>query len=172
MKKKTVKKDRATKSSRKSVRRKAVMRKVVARKAAVTKFKKPLVRALGSKLLKADVEVFKRMLHERKGDILDSLQQITEDTQKKSQKEASGDISGYTLHMADVATDNYDREFSMGLASNERELLYELNDAMKKIEEGTFGVCEDCKGFIAKGRLKAVPYARLCVKCQEKREAR
>ncbi len=156
---------------KKIAKKKARVQKT-SRKPAAHRPKKHSARPLGNKLLKAELEVFKKMLHERKGDILDSLQQITEDTQKKSQKEASGDISGYTLHMADVATDNYDREFCMGLASNERELLYELKDAMKKIEEGTFGVCEDCKGFIAKGRLKAVPYARLCVKCQEKREAR
>jgi RNA polymerase-binding transcription factor DksA len=72
--------------------------------------------------------------------------------------------------MADVATDNYDREFSLGLASSDRQSLYELEDALKKIEDGTFGVCEDCKQLITKVRLKAVPQARLCVKCQEKRE--
>ncbi|MDD4953790.1 MAG: TraR/DksA family transcriptional regulator, partial [Candidatus Omnitrophica bacterium] len=82
----------------------------------------------------------------------------------------SGDISGYTYHMADVATDNYDREFSLGIASNERKMIYELDDALKKIDEGAFGICEDCKSPIAKNRLKAVPYARLCLKCQEKRE--
>jgi len=165
LKKKPVKRAHAKKIAKKVARK-------VSRKSAGRNPKKTLARPSGAKLLKGELEVFKRMLNERKGDILDNLQQITEDTQKKSQKEASGDISGYTLHMADVATDNYDREFSMGLASSERELLYELNDAMKKIEDGTFGFCEDCKGPIAKGRLKAVPYARLCVSCQEKREAR
>jgi RNA polymerase-binding transcription factor DksA len=74
--------------------------------------------------------------------------------------------------MADVATDTYDREFSLGLASNGREILYELDDALKKIEEGTFGICEGCHSFITKIRLKAVAYARLCVKCQEKKEKR
>ena len=72
--------------------------------------------------------------------------------------------------MADVATDNYDREFSLGLASNERKSLYELDSALKRIEEGTFGICDDCKTPITKIRLKAVPSARLCIKCQEKRE--
>jgi len=107
-----------------------------------------------------------------KEELSDGIKHISEDTLKKSQKDASGDISGYTYHMADVATDNYDREFSLGLASNERKLLYELEDALKKIEEGTFGICEECKCSIAKTRLKAVPYARFCVKCQEKREKR
>jgi RNA polymerase-binding protein DksA len=106
----------------------------------------------------------------RKEQARDDINHISEDTLKKSQKEASGDISGYTFHMADVATDNYDREFSLSLASNDRKLIFELDDALKRIEDGIYGACEECKGLIAKNRLKAVPYARLCVKCQERRE--
>lgn len=124
------------------------------------------------KLTKKELNEFKKIVLKRKEDVLDDIKHITEDTLKKSQKEASGDISGYAYHMADVATDNYDREFSLGLASNERKVIYELDDALKKIEDGTFGICEDCKSLIAKIRLKAVPGARLCVKCQEKREKR
>lgn len=111
-------------------------------------------------------------MQKRKEEILDDLKHIADDTLRKSQKEASGDISGYTYHMADVATDNYDREFSLGLASDERKSLYELDDAIKRIEEGTFGICDDCKNTITKIRLKAVPSARLCIKCQQKREKR
>ena len=122
------------------------------------------------KLNKKELTEFKKIVLKRKEEILEGIQHISEDTLKKSQKEASGDISGYTYHMADVATDTYDREFSLGLASNERKLLYELDDALKKIEDGTFGICEECKSLIARTRLKAVPYARLCVKCQEKKE--
>lgn len=124
------------------------------------------------KFNKKELAEFKKIILKRKDEILDEIKHISEDTLKKSQKEASGDISGYTYHMADVATDNYDREFSLGLASNGRRIFYELDDALKKIEDGTFGICEDCKSLIAKNRLKAVPYARLCVKCQEKREKR
>ena len=124
------------------------------------------------KFNKKELAEFKKIILKRKDEILDEIKHISEDTLKKSQKEASGDISGYTYHMADVATDNYDREFSLGLASNGRRIFYELDDALKKIEDSTFGICEDCKSLIAKNRLKAVPYARLCVKCQEKREKR
>ena len=107
-----------------------------------------------------------------KEEVDDEIKHISDDTLKKSQKDASGDISGYTYHMADVATDNYDREFSLGLASNDRQSLYELDDALKRIEDGRFGICEDCEQLITKVRLRAVPQARLCVKCQEKREKR
>ena len=124
------------------------------------------------KFNKKDLAGFKKLILKRKQEILDDIKHISEDTLKKSQKEASGDISGYTYHMADVATDTYDREFSLGLASNERQSLYELDDALKKMEEGTFGICEECKSLITKTRLKVVPFTRLCVKCQEKKEKR
>jgi len=125
---------------------------------------------LKKKLTKKELLEFKKIILKRKEEINDEIKHISDDTLKKSQKDASGDISGYTYHMADVATDNYDREFSLGLASNGRDSLYELEDALKRIEDGTFGVCEDCDCLISKTRLKAVPQARLCVKCQEKRE--
>jgi len=130
------------------------------------------VKKLKKKFNKKDLEFFKKLILKMKEKVLDDIKNISEDTLKKSQKDASGDISGYTYHMADVATDTYDREFSLGLASNERQLLYELEEALKKIEEGAFGVCEECKSIISKTRLKVVPFARLCVKCQEKKERR
>lgn len=125
---------------------------------------------MGKKLTRKELKEFKKLILRRKEEIIDDIRNISEDTLMKSQKEASGDLSGYTYHMADVATDNFVREFSLGRASNERQSLYELDDALKRIEEGTYGVCEDCKGLIAKNRLKAIPHTRLCVKCQEKRE--
>jgi RNA polymerase-binding protein DksA len=125
---------------------------------------------LKKKLTKQELVEFKKLLIKIKDKVVDDIKHISEDTLKKSQKEASGDISGYTYHMADVATDTYDREFSLSLASNGRQFLYELEDAFKKIEEGTYGTCEDCKVLISKTRLRAVPFAKLCVKCQEKRE--
>ena len=124
------------------------------------------------KLNKKEMAEYKKLLLNRKGDVMDAIDHASEETIKKSQKDASGDISGYTYHMADVATDTYDREFSLGVVSTERKILIEVADALKKLEEGVFGICEGCKLPIAKTRLKAIPYARLCVKCQEKKEKR
>jgi RNA polymerase-binding protein DksA len=125
---------------------------------------------LKKKFNKKELTDFRKFILKKKDEILDSINHISEETLKKSQKDASGDISGYSYHMADVATDTYDREFSLGLASNDRELLYELDDAMKRIDDGIFGVCEDCKVVISKTRLKVIPYTRFCIKCQEKNE--
>jgi len=124
------------------------------------------------KLSKKDLNYFKKLILKRKEELIDGLKHSLEDTLKKSPREAAGDISGYAFHMADLATDTYDREFSLNLASNERELLYEIDEALKKIEEGKFGICEECKIPIGKSRLKAIPYTRLCLKCQEAKEKR
>ncbi len=122
------------------------------------------------KMNKKELNTFKELILNKKDQILDSLKHVSEDALKKSQRDAAGDISSYTLHMADVATDAYDREFSLGLASNERKLLYEIEDALKRIEEGNYGICETCKKPIAKTRLKAVPTAKLCLTCQKAQE--
>lgn len=124
------------------------------------------------KLTKKQLNDFKKLIIKRKGEMLDDIRHMSENTLRKSQKDNSGDISGYTYHMADVATDTYDREFSMGIASNERQLLYEVDEALKKIKDGTYGICEDCEKIIPKTRLKAIPYVKLCLKCQKEREKR
>jgi len=122
------------------------------------------------KITKKDSKVYKKFLLEKREELIGDITHISEETLKKSQKDASGDNSGYAFHMADVATDTYDREFSLDLASKERQVLIEINHALDKIDEGGYGVCEGCKKSITKIRLKAVPYAMLCLKCQEKKE--
>ena len=113
---------------------------------------------------------FKKLLLKQRSDILSEIEHLKDSALKKSQREASGDLSGYLYHMADAGTDNYDREFNLGLASNENKLLYEIDETLKRIDEKTFGKCEGCGEHINAGRLKAVPYARFCIQCKEREE--
>ena len=119
---------------------------------------------------KKDAKFFKELLLKKKLELLKGIEHIANDALRTSQRDAAGDLSAYSLHMADMATDNYDREFSLGLADNEQKILNRINTAMEKIEGNTFGLCELCNKKIAKVRLKAVPYAELCVPCQQKQE--
>jgi DnaK suppressor protein len=121
-------------------------------------------------LTKKDAKVFHELLLKKKEALMKGIQHIANDALKTSQRDATGDLSAYSLHMADVATDNYDREFSLSLADNEQKLLNRINAAIEKIDAGSYGLCELCEKKIAKARLKAVPYAELCVPCQEKQE--
>ena len=86
------------------------------------------------------------------------------------QENESSDISGHVQHMADVATDMYDREFSLGLAANERDILHKIDSALKRIEDKSFGLCGECDKTIPFIRLDAIPYVETCLKCQEKIE--
>jgi RNA polymerase-binding transcription factor DksA len=69
------------------------------------------------------------------------------------------------IHMADVGSDTFEMENTLGLMDSERKLLKEIDDALDRIENGTYGICEGAGGTIAKARLKAIPWARYCVKC-------
>jgi len=119
------------------------------------------------KLDKKDLMYYKKILIDTKEKIASQLKQIASDKEDHSR-----DVSGHALHMADVATDMYDREFSLGLASNDRELLYKVEAALQRIAENRFGSCEECSKPIPAIRLKAIPYTQTCLKCQEKLETR
>lgn len=121
-------------------------------------------------LSKKDLEKFKKILIESRIKIAGDLRHLEGDSLNTSQRDASGDLSGYSLHMADMATDNFDREFNLGLASNEQQRLNLIDAALRKIEEGTYGLCENCHKPITQKRLTAVPHAPLCIKCQELEE--
>ena len=123
-----------------------------------------------SALTKKDLEKFKKILQEIRQKIAGDLKHLEGDSLNTNQRDSSGDLSGYSFHMADMATDNFDREFTLGLASNEQQSLNMIDNALRKIKEGTYGVCEDCDKTIAMKRLTAMPYARLCIKCQEVEE--
>ncbi len=127
-------------------------------------------RAKPKKLLAKDLKIFREILINLKEDLLNKIRDISEDTLMKSQKDISGDISGYSLHMADVASDNYERDFNLNLMSNEHKILFQIDEALKRIEDKTYGICLSCNKNITKGRLKAIPYARYCAKCKERLE--
>ncbi|MCK5289009.1 MAG: TraR/DksA C4-type zinc finger protein [Candidatus Omnitrophica bacterium] len=119
---------------------------------------------------KKDLEVYEEKLFNLRDDISNQMRQITNDNLMKSQKEMSGDISGYGQHMADVASDSYERDFNLGLVSSEREIILSIDDALKRISNKTYGLCQQCEKPISKNRLEAIPYAEYCIKCKEKLE--
>lgn len=122
------------------------------------------------KMDKKDLEKFKALLMQFRRKIAGDLKHLENDSLNMNQRDAAGDLSAYSFHMADMATDNFDREFTLGLASTEQQTLNAIDVALRKIEEGTYGICEECDKQIPQKRLTAMPYARLCIKCQETEE--
>ena len=119
---------------------------------------------------KKDYSSLKAALEAQRNQIVEGLDHIERDNLKRSQRDAAGDLSGYSFHLADVATDNFDRELNLDLASSEQSLLNRVDGALQKLKDGTYGVCENCGKSIGLKRLKAVPYAELCIKCKEAEE--
>jgi len=113
---------------------------------------------------------FKKKLVDRKIKLLADLKQISEESLRKSLRDSSGDLSGYSFHMADVGTESYQREVNLGIASAEQKELYEIDEALLKIKSGEYGVCEGCNKKIKQRRLNAVLHAKYCIKCQRKEE--
>jgi RNA polymerase-binding transcription factor DksA len=94
----------------------------------------------------------------------------SEETLKRSAKEDSGDLSSYGQHMADAGTDTFDRDFALSLVSSEQEALTEIDAAIKRIHDGTYGICEITQKPIAKERLLAVPFTRNSAGAQKELE--
>ncbi len=126
----------------------------------------------GKKLDKKTLSQYKKALMAIKERIVGEIKQMASDASGAQEDATTKGSSGHALHMADVATDMYDREFSLGLASNDRELLSKIEQALQRVAQSTFGFCVECSKSITIARLKAIPYVATCLKCQEKLESK
>jgi DnaK suppressor protein len=115
----------------------------------------------------AELETFKNTLLELRGRIVDEIQRIEQAIIETVQ--APGDISSLPTHNADYDTEGVDVEIA--LAQNEDAILEKIDAALHRIDNKTFGKCEQCKKEINRDRLQALPYAPLCIECARKEEA-
>lgn len=97
--------------------------------------------------------------------------QLKDEALRPDGGEASGGLSDVPVHPADLGTHTFEEEVSLGLLSNEEQLLQEIEDALSRIDQGNYGTCAGCCQRIPKTRLDAIPYARFCVACTKAREA-
>jgi RNA polymerase-binding transcription factor DksA len=96
------------------------------------------------------------------------VSQLTDEALHKAGGEASGSLSNMPIHMADLGTDNFEQEFTLGLLESEEQMLKEIDAALQRIDAGAFGRCEECQRPIPKARLQALIYTRHCVDCARK----
>ena len=85
-------------------------------------------------------------------------------------KESAQEMAGYSLHMADSGTDNFDRDFALSLLSSDQDAVYEIEEALKRIEKNTYGICELTGKPIPRKRLEAIPWTRFTVEAQAQLE--
>ena len=119
---------------------------------------------------KRDTEYFKELILQKRKTLLDELDHLKDSGLNSTIKDATGEHSSYSFHMADMGTDTMEREKAFLFASREGNLLYHLDKALERIEDGSYGICAECGNSINKERLEAVPHVRLCIKCKSKEE--
>jgi RNA polymerase-binding protein DksA len=136
---------------------------VAKKRKKTTKKKTNTTRTRKSRLSAVAIEHFKKMLLQKRREIISNVNEFEDEALKKSRMDASGDLSSMPIHMADIGTDNYEQEFALGLMDSERKLLNEIDGALERIEQKTYGICEGTNKPIRKARLEAQPWARYCV---------
>src|SRR6266700_2012895 len=114
------------------------------------------------------LDPFTRKQKEKLLQLRDSMAGVAQDT-LRSRAEGS-EASAFGMHQADAGSDAYDRDFALSLLSQEQDALYEIDQALKRIELGTYGVCEMSGKPIPRARLEAIPFARFTVQCQSQLE--
>lgn len=95
---------------------------------------------------------------------------VANDALRQAGGEVSGNLSNVPIHLADIGTDTFEQEMSASLLTNARQLQTEVAAALDRIEQGSFGKCQQCGCSIGEGRLHAVPYTRYCVDCAQNAE--
>ncbi len=145
-----------------TVKKKTFLEKVLPKQSPKKK-NVPVYTKTSEYLTPAEIEHYQKLLIEKMQEIVGDVSSIEDEALKKSRLDASGDLSSMPIHMADIGTDNYEQEFSLNLLDSERKILHEITEALQRIEDNTYGVCEITGRGIPKARLEARPWARYCI---------
>jgi RNA polymerase-binding transcription factor DksA len=121
-------------------------------------------------MTKTEMEAFQQHLLALRDRHNGDVSHLADEAFRRSGEGATGNLSNMPIHMADLGTDNFEQEFTLGLMQNEEQTLGEITAALERIKQGSFGRCEECQNEIPKARLQALPYARYCVECARKLE--
>lgn len=119
---------------------------------------------------KKELEEFKKILLHRRTQLSGEVDKLADGALRQNTQEATGDLSSMPIHMADVASDNFEKELNLDFIQMESAELRNVDEALARIEQGTFGACESCGKPISKTRLRAVPHAQLCIECKREEE--
>lgn len=114
-----------------------------------------------------NVEKFRKRLLAEQARLEQQLHAIEAQDAANSQQDEQSDLSGYDQHPADAASDLYEREKDFAFEENAKEALEKIHTALRKVDAGTYGVCDRCKQPIPLPRLEALPFATFCIRCAE-----
>jgi DnaK suppressor protein len=118
---------------------------------------------------KVEALAYKEKLHAIRARLRGDVTAMAEVALRKSGMEGS-DSNAMPIHMAELGSDNFEQEFTLGLMEAEEDTLSLIDAALDRVDRGSFGRCVECEGQISKARLNAIPYTPVCIKCAEQRE--
>jgi DnaK suppressor protein len=118
---------------------------------------------------KSEMIAFKEKLHIIRSRLRGDVTAMAEIALRKSGIEG-GDSNAMPIHMAELGSDNFEQEFTLGLMEADEGTLGSIDQAFERIQDGTYGKCIQCDGVISKARLNAIPYTPVCIKCAELQE--
>jgi DnaK suppressor protein len=121
-------------------------------------------------MTKAQLDVYRQTLVTLRDRLKGDVSHLAEEALRKTGGEASGSLSNTPIHMADLGSDSFEQEFTLSLLENQGQHLEEIGAALERIDQGRFGVCENCGKPIPKARLDAIPFTRYCVDCARKEQ--
>lgn len=116
-----------------------------------------------------ELRAFERLLQRRRAFLIGNVRRLEDEACRKG-SDAAGDLSTMPLHPADLATDTQQQDMSIFFMENENGQLQAIEEALERIHEDNFGLCEECEHEIALERLRAIPYAPLCLECKRRQE--
>jgi DnaK suppressor protein len=117
-----------------------------------------------------DIEHFRKRLMEERQNIIDELEWVESNYIGSSQRDSTGEVSGHATHLADMGTDSSEMEKAYMIGETRGQVLADIDEALEKLEKGSYGTCESCGQQISGERLDVVPHARLCLKCKSDEE--
>jgi RNA polymerase-binding protein DksA len=117
-----------------------------------------------------DLQQFKKLLLQQRRMLVGDVTALEKAALQKNRQDASGDLSKMPHDMADIGSDNYEQEFTLGLIETEQATLQEIDEALDRIERKQYGACISCGAPIPRARLKAIPHAKLCIQCKRLEE--
>jgi RNA polymerase-binding protein DksA len=115
-----------------------------------------------SGLTPKDIDHYRQLLLEKRAQLVGDVKTLRDEALSKNRQDAAGDLSSMPIHMADLGTDHYEQEFTLGLIEGERALLSEIDEALQRVDQGTYGICLATGNPIGKARLNAKPWAKYC----------
>lgn len=118
----------------------------------------------------AELAEFREMLTEKRRELIGDVNHLQNEAMRQGSSGESSGSSSMPIHMADIGTDTWEQELTLGLIENERGMLREIEDALHRIEEKTYGICMATNKPISKSRLRAKPWAKYCIEYARKRE--